>query len=73
MEKGFGFDFAIQVGGFPLKEIMRQLADWIEDKVQSIEEGKTETFHREGNFKLLNLPPAHFDIKVEISGLSTQG
>jgi len=71
-KRDFGFDFgAIRIDGVPLKDIMKQLADWIEDKVQGIEEGKTETFHREGTFKLLGFPPARFDIKVEISGLSS--
>ncbi len=60
------FDLSLKVDGIPLKTIMKALEDWFEDRLQSLEEGKGEVFHREGDFRFLNYQ-GHFNIKVEIS------
>lgn len=60
------FDLSIKVDGVPLKTTMKELEDWLEEKLQSLKEDKPEVFHREGNFRFLNYQ-GHFGIKVEIS------
>jgi len=57
----------IRLGGVSLKEILSQLAEWVENKAQEIpfKTGESETFRQEWDFKVAE-QSAHFEIEARI-------
>ena len=64
----------IRLGGVSLKEILSQLAEWVENKAQEIpfKTGESETFRREWDFKIAE-QLAHFEIEARISAKNKGG